>query len=474
MKNTIKVLGFIVLTAIIGFGFLSCSGSGAGGGGGGGGGPVVNMGSGKYAGKDVLGNSYSLSVGSDAKAAIKGDGFRMSLTTRDGKTRVVTGSVVDINNDGTLKLKENGSNIEFTAKVAGTSSLNTVIGNDDGASLTLNDGTKFIPRTFDSIFLRATRWGDTSDEWSGENWGSGVSVLIKDFPANVSMLEGGDPTRYSMTISGTSDKSIANLRLEIQGLTEDNKWVWLGSSTQEQNKTITAGVPFNHTITIDSLANLSSVEGNGNFMEYKEVILQVTNLINMYNYDTVQENYGTISDTDLGSIMATISDFNIKLTDTQRIAIQGNMGDYTYCIQEDGLSVDYRMARWELQAEALSKAKQIGSKLEITVAQSIGEPTLNFVWQDPVRELWWQDSTWLCGGVETPPGSNNWPFELADGVTWNDSTKILTIDLDSVIEDERFYNSTELNLVIACWHGSNAGKTNIDTFKITKAEIVSN
>ena len=463
MKNFIKFFGIIAIIAIIGFSMIACKNSDDDD-------KDTDsiIGSGQFAGKDVLGNSYSLSVGSDAsRSAVKGDNFKMNLSTRDGKTRNVTGTVTAISDDGTLTLKENSSNIEFTAKTDGTV-LETVIGNNNGASLSLNDGTKFIPRTFDSIFLRAVRWGSTADEYSGENWGSGVSVLVKDFPANVSMLQSGDNDRYTITISGTSDVNITNLRLEIQGLTENDEWVYLGGSSKDQNKTITAGTPFNHTIKIDNLADISSVKGKGNFMEYKEVILQVTNLINIFNYTTNLENNGTIADADLGSIMATISDFKIKLVDTQRTPITGNLGDYTYCIQEDGLSVDYRMARWELDSATITKAKQAGAKLEITVAADIGEPTLNFVWQDPVRELWWQDQSWICGGVE----ANAWAFGLADGVTWDADAKKMTINIDEFINDNRFASATAVNFIIACWWGSNDDKTNIDTFKITKAEII--
>ena len=465
MKNLFRVFGFIAFAAIIGFLFLACPKEP----------PEETTGSGKYAGKDVLGNSYSLSVGSDARAAAKGDSFKMDLKTRDGQTRNVKGTVTEVNADGTLTLKEDSTNIEFTAKVDGTSTLDTVVGSGNGSSLTLNDGTKFIPRSFETIYLRATRWtnnSDPSDVWSGENWGSGLSVLIKDYPANVSMLEGNDPDRYTMTISGKSDANIGHLRLEIQGLTNDDEWVFLGGSSKVHDVNITAGASFNHTIPIDNLAvDFNLVKGKGNFMEYKEVILQVTNMVNISSVKNPEwgENYGTIpADKPDGSIMATISDFKIKLADTQRTVITGNLGDYTYCIQEDGLSVDYRMARWELDSAAITKAKQAGAKLEITVAADIGEPTLNFVWQDPVRELWWQDQSWICGGVE----ANAWAFGLAEGVTWDNDAKKLTIELGGFIKDNRFAASTAVNFIIACWWGSNEGKTNIDTFKITKAEII--
>jgi len=78
-----------------------------------------NNSGGTYSGKDVLGNSYSLSVGSNARTVSKGDSFSMDLGTRDGKTRTVKGTVDGISADGTLTLKPNGGGRSFNAVVGG-------------------------------------------------------------------------------------------------------------------------------------------------------------------------------------------------------------------------------------------------------------------------------------------------------------------------------------------------------------------
>jgi len=298
----------------------------------------------------------------------------------------------------------------------------------------------------------------------------GVSVLVKDYPANVSMFENGGQNRYKIIISGTSDVDIPFFRVNIQGLTDDDRWIWLGEGTKNQNKQITAGIPFSHEIYIDNMpGNYSDIEGKGNFIEYKEIILSVNNMLTITfdgepSWDEVNESIpDAVPD---GYIMATISNFNIKLVDTLRTPVTGNMGDYYYCIGADGLTYDYRMARWDLTGEAFTKAKQPGAKIELTVNVLNEElPVLDLIWQDHNRSLWWQDQSSIC--------LVDGQFGFPDGVTWDPTTKKLTIELDYFINDERFFDAQDIKLVIACWWSLNNGfNTSIDTFKITQANIV--
>jgi hypothetical protein len=468
MRNTIKLFGIIALVAIIGFTAMGCSNSSSpfspnpnvpdG--------PNTPIGSSQYAGKDVLGNSYSLLVGSNvSRAAEKGDRYQLDVKTRDGKTRNVKGTVTDISTDGTLTLKPDGSADEFTAQVGG-SSLNSVASGGEIAQLPLSDGTTLTPRTFGKINLRAARW-DNGNGGRGENWGSGLSVLVKDFPTNVSRLT-ADPGRYTITVSGTVDATLSHFEVEVQGLTADDRWIYLGGNTE--GKTINANTPFTQTFTlnIDPVVSL-------NLMDYKEIILQVTN-VKQKVFDAHPEwnvNNGTIpADIPDGQIMATISNFKISLKDAQKEALKGNAGDYTFGFQEDGLSVEYRQAVWSLSADNVAKAKKSGAKFEFIMLDvddiAAAGTAISFIWQDPVRGLWWQDMTAISGGDER----NNWAFTLGDGASWDSYRKKMTIDLSTVIKDNRFAASTQLNFIVACWWYNNTDCKNIDELDIAGANIV--
>jgi hypothetical protein len=422
------------------------------------------IGSGQYAGKDVLGNSYSLSVGSDAsRAAIRNDRYRMEVRTRDGRTRSVTGIVTDISTDGTLTLEPDGSTDEFTATVGGNT-LESVASGGDLAPIPFSDGTTLTPRTFDNIHLRATRWSGGGAR--GENWGSGLSVLVKDFPTNVSRLT-WDNDRYAMTVSGTVDTNLSRVEFEVQGLTEDDQWEYLAGYTDGDIQ-ITANVPFNITKNLN-------VAVNADLTSYKEIILQVTNDILKVFDDHPEWNVdnGTIpAEIPNGQIMASISNFNISLKDNLKEALAGNVGDYTFGFQEDGLSVDYRQAVLSLTPENIALAKQARAKLEFTMLDvpdiyAGGGTALDFVWQDPERELWWQDQTFVSGW----DGDISAP-KLGDVASWDPYRKKVTIDLSTAISDNRFATSNKLNFIIGCWWNNGQACPNIDELGIAGVNIL--
>ncbi len=479
----------IALVMIIGFAFIACPGDPGGNGdgdgdgnGNGNGDNTTTIGSGRFAGKDVLGNSYSLSVGSDAsRAAVKGDRFEMNVTPRDGKHRRVTGKVKDINEDGTLTL-ETDTGEEFNA-VVDSSTLDSVAGVGDempqipftgdpiGGSQTLT------PRTFDTINLRATRWVNTNGYERGENWGSNKSVLLRDFPTNVSTLQPNSGNRYTITISGTSDVDLDFINIEVQGLNEDDEWKYLTGVTT--NATATAGTPF--TIT----GNVNGVSTAVNLLNYKEIILQVTNVM---KYDNDNEpawtvNNGTIpADIPDGTILSTISDFKISLKDTSREAFKGNMNDFHYGIQSDGMSLDYRRAEWSLTAQNIIDAKKPGARFEFVMTGLNGDDdvnndylsdeniTIGFAWQDPVRELWWQDEYQIIG---KRPDDNYATYQIADGVEWIPWQKKIRIDISEAVGSQ-FAASTQLNFEVGYWwRGGEDGATEcIDELGISGANIV--
>jgi len=471
-KNFInfRLITIIVLIVVIGFSMAAC-------GGGGGGGMVLPLGSGQYAGKDVLGNAYSLSVGSDAShAALKGDRYKMNIKTRDGITRSVSGTVTKVSADGTLTLKPDGSTVEFTSIVS-NNSLNSVASSGQIAKIPLTGGSKLMPRSFNKIYLRAARWNNPNDPngpMHGENYGSGLSVLVKDYPTNVSKLTKNTSSRYTFTINGTSDKNLEHVELEVQGLTSSDEWKYLGGYTGNDIN-ITANMPFSKIVSITT-ANDDSISYR--LRDYKEIILQFTNVKKKIfdNHHDWDINNGSIpANIPNGQIMAAISNFKISLKDSTRAASSGNAGDYNFGFAQDGLSADYRQAVWSLSAENIVKAKQAGAKFEFTLKdialdgsnKPSKKPILAFIWQDPDRGLWWQDQTNITDGGSAPA----WTWSATTGTTWNGSTRKMTINLSDIIHDSRFAASTKLNFIIACWYYDGSDDTDIDDINIVNASI---
>jgi len=468
MKNLVKLIGIIAFVAVIGFSMIACdNGSGPSR-------PDPNpnpnptTGSGRYSGKDVLGNTYSLSVGSSSSRAAKiGDRFSMDVKNRSGTVKWARGTVTGISTDGTLTLRTSTGET-FTSNVGGTT-LNSVAGDgDEIPQIPLNDGTTLTPRTFDEIYLRATRWVNGTQH--GEHWGSGKSVLVRDFPTNVSNLVKNTSSRYSITISGTSNVALNYLQIEVQGLDEDDNWNYLGGFNSGY-KTISANVPFSEKVDL----NIGNDSFSYNLMDYQEVILQVTNVMNYSNTDHPEwnSNNGTIpEEIPDGQIMATISDFKIVLKDSLKDALAGNLSDFHFGYGEDGMSVDYRQAVWSLSPANVAKAKQPGAKFEFIMldvpSTLVGietiSPALAFIWQDPVNGLWWQDMSSISGWEG---GS----YQFNHGTTWQFWTQKMTVDLSEVIQDARFANATELNFIIACWWANGDDTENIDELGIAGANI---
>jgi len=466
-----KKLNFLIiaLIAIIGFALIGCPNDT---------GTNDDTGSGTFSGKDVLGNSYSLSVGSDARAAAKGDRYTMTVKPRDGKTRTITGKVKEISDDGTLTL-ETDNGVEFNVVVDETT-LGSVAGVGDEMPKIpfegdlLGGAQTLTPRTFDKIDLRATRWTDTGKH--GEHWGSGKSVLLRDFPTNVSTLQPNDGSRYSITLSGTTDKPLPYLNVEVQGLDEDEVWHWLTGF--EAYDTIPAG-NFNITKELWGVGNIVKL------LDYKEIILQVTNVMNYTNDNQPGENKnnGSIpADIPDGQIMATISNFSISLKDGSRDAFAGNMNDFHYGIQEDGMSLDYKRAEWNLTPQNVIDAKKTGAKFEFVMTGLNGDDevdydylkdegiTLGFAWQDPVRELWWQDEYHIAGYVDKN-NNNNWVYEIGEGVEWIPWQKKIRIDIAKVVGSQ-FAASTQLNFEIGYWWRDDKDTECIDEIGISGANIV--
>jgi len=421
--------------------------------------PVTSIGN--YAGKDVLGNRYSLAVGSGAassksfsravypgRAVAEDDRFDMTVKARDGKDRVVSGRVKKVNADKTIILETNEEE-EFTAVVDDDGNLNSVAGVGDEmpqisfSGEDIGGSNTLTPRTFDEVYLRATRWENPTDGSSGEHWGSGKSVLLRDYPTNVSTLQKNAPDRYTITISGTSDVALDYIEVEVQGLDENDNWKWL-TGFRANGKAV-AGTLFTFT------GNLYGVGSTVNLLDYQEIILQVTNVMKYTEAGGVnnKDNGSIPADIEDGAIMATISDFKIALKDTSREAFAGNMPDFHYGFQEDGMSVDYRQAVWELSSANITEAKKAGAKFEfVTTGTDVAEKSavLGFAWQDPDHNLWWQDSVELGKWSDI---TQQW--EPAEGVEWIPWQNKVRLDLGALINDTHFADASNVNFIIGYW-----------------------
>jgi len=475
-------IGIVVLIAIIEFTVFGCSnGTGST--------TDSTSGSGQYTGKDVLGNSYSLSVGSDAsRAAARGDRYTMTVTPRDGKTRTVTGTVKEISADGTLTLDPDAAGDDFTAVVDG-SDLKSVAGVGDEMPQIpfegdpLSDGSQTLtPRTFDKVYLRANRWTAGNSETGpmhGEQYASGKSVLLRDFPTNVSTLQPNDGNRYSITVSGTSDIDLDFIRIEVQGLTENDEWEWIAGYYED--------TPAKAGVLFTSTGKLDSIDETIKLLDYKEIILQFTNVSCMFfdehpEWDEDVDNEWRIpADIPQDHIMATISNFKIELKDDSRAQFAGNMDDFNYGIREDGMSLEYTRAAWILTSDNIQDAKKPGAKFEFVMTGLNGDDevsydyleeeniSLSFVWQDPDRGLWWNEY-YLVGKHED---DNYATYQIGDGVEWIPWQKKIRIDIEKAV-DSNFAASNKLSFEVGYWwRGGEDGETEcIDELGISGANII--
>jgi len=152
--------------------------------------------------------------------------------------------------------------------------------------------------------------------------------------------------------------------------------------------------------------------------------------------------------------------WNIQLQSNVTPPADGDLGNYDYG-WHDSNNRNYQHAVWVLNSDNLALAKTAGTRLELALSAA-PNASMQLVWQAPAAEIWWQDDCNILG----------WDGNVISGkgITWNASTRKLTINLSLALDDyNNFTGRTEssLNLVIA-YYGSN----NIDTLGITSATLV--
>jgi hypothetical protein len=135
-------------------------------------------------------------------------------------------------------------------------------------------------------------------------------------------------------------------------------------------------------------------------------------------------------------------------------AITGNLGNYRFGLQEDGVSINNQQAVWELSSLNVTTAQTAGAKLvlELSAAPSAG---MQLVWQGPANNLWWQGQIDILGETGAVNGGT--------GAEWDAGTKTLTITLSTAFSGSysTFTTQSSLNLVVAYYGGSNVNALGI-------------
>jgi len=139
-------------------------------------------------------------------------------------------------------------------------------------------------------------------------------------------------------------------------------------------------------------------------------------------------------------------------TPTPPTNITGNLGDYQFGTQEDGVSPNYTQAVWTLTETNLTTAKTAGAKLTLVLTTD-PSAVMHFVWQGPANGLWWNEKEIL----------GNTGNVTATGVTWNSGTKTLTIPLsaNTVKDYSVFTAQPSLKIIIAYYSGDNVNDLGI-------------
>jgi len=253
----------------------------------------------QYEGKDVSGNTYILSVTEkESRAAAAyipaaGDSFVLIIKITGQPDKKSSGTIKSISADGTFNLQPS---------IEGSATFSIVISDGKISSVTGDiavEGDEVItPRSFGTIYLRARR--HTNEGGNGEDWTSGLDIKLSDFFTGTLKAD----TNYKVKISGIVDKQLEHFTIQFTRIF-NNGWEWIGATN---NIDISGTIDNLYNLRIDNKDNLVKNDG--------EIIVSLTNTIRWSPNNGSEENYGSIpEDIPNGTIMATISNFNISLVE---------------------------------------------------------------------------------------------------------------------------------------------------------------
>jgi len=274
-------LSIIVVITI----FTACSSGGGGGAGGSGSSGGTGTGSGNnsqisvYKGADLAGNEYTLTItNTAAKAAKKGSSYGMKIKRQNGQEINTEGYVEEIIDD-TYTLSSGDTEIDVTIK---NGAISSIVG-----EVTLPDGTVFIVRTFDTVYLRACRFEHDSDAFIGahngygENYNTFSSIKLTDiYSANFDNLLPEFGSTQKVLISGTVDKKIYTPKIDFQHWSSDRKTVTYVGGSPYGTEAIEPG-DFSLEITVERGWNL----GNNPVPSGGEIEVQLIDALANINLD---------------------------------------------------------------------------------------------------------------------------------------------------------------------------------------------
>jgi endoglucanase len=135
--------------------------------------------------------------------------------------------------------------------------------------------------------------------------------------------------------------------------------------------------------------------------------------------------------------------------------ITGNMGNFSFGFQENGIDPNYEQAVWVFTGTSFATLKNAAT-LVLTFS-SDPAAVMQIVWQDTVNWAW--HSTDILGNTGAGAPQN--------GASWNGSTKTLTVTLSAALNNyESFLNQSGVKLII-CYYGT----TNINDLGIVSANL---
>lgn len=266
-----------------------------------------------YESTDADGNTYLLTITNSSARAVytpkNGDSYVLTIITVAGELKKSNGTVTVIGSN--FNLTPIGVTVSFTVTIAPTDSgalqmtnISGTINLTGGGTITVSENlTPKEPKVFNTEELIAMRWTDKNYGYYGEQL-KGTEFKLSDF-TTVKPKKG---YVYRFEISGTIDKAVLRFCLELKNRTED--WSEYEDLPNSNNTAFSAGT-FSEKLEIEVDTAPKSIPGADFYIFVSEGLWQKDKDDNIV-YDTHTK---LPEDTENGDVMATISNFTIRLAE---------------------------------------------------------------------------------------------------------------------------------------------------------------
>jgi len=262
-----------------------------------------------YTGTDLAGNNYKLTIVSSrsisgARAVSEGDDYELQIEISGGQTVHTTGTIDSVL-ENTFYLSD-PSGKEVSVTLGSGTAISSIVG-----TITLSDGNPFLVRTFEQVYLRASKWSESVQ--GQELYGSGDCIILSDiYDGNVNDLFTGD--EFLVRISGNVNKKLGRTGISINHVsppTASDPWgVWTNIAGVWGNnvKEIEGDFDVEMIINKNSAYNPSEVD-----ITQGEILIGLEDALYYYNTANPEWGYGTpvLNNADIGKIFATVRNFKI-------------------------------------------------------------------------------------------------------------------------------------------------------------------